>query len=213
MKTGFHQKRSHAFTLTELLLVIAIIAMLASMLMPTIAKTQARSKRIQCVGNLKELGNAYNLFATDHHNQFPMQTSVADGGTQDFTTSFGQFGANTYRHFQAISRDLSGTKIVTCPVDTQTVPASSWATLSNSNVSYFVWLSALPTVTIDPLSGDRNVGWTGVVPPDPKTLGDTCFWETNMHVSCGNIVFADTHVQLLDTPGLSRAINTALQKQ
>ena len=200
-----------AFSLIELLLVIGIIAMLAAMLMPTFAKAQARSKRIQCVGNLKELGTAFNLFANDHHGQFPMQIPTTDGGTQEFTTSFSQFSANTYRHFQAISRDLSATKIVTCPMDKH-LPAADWASLSNSNVSYFVWLSALPTVTVDPLAGDRNIGWTGVIPPDLKTLGDTCFWETNIHVSCGNIVFADTHVELLDNAKLSRAINAALQK-
>ncbi len=211
MKIRSQTRGRHAFNLIELLLVIAIIAMLVAMLLPTLAKAQARSKRIQCLGNLKELGTAFNLFANDHHGKFPMSVPVNDGGTQDFTTNFAQFGANTYRHYQALSRDLSSTKIVTCPMDTH-LPATDWSSLSNANVSYFVWLSAAPAVTTDLLAGDRNVGWTGVVPPDPKTLGDTCYWETNMHVNCGNVAFADGHVELQDTPKLSAAINLALQK-
>src|SRR4051794_14947770 len=96
----------HAFTLIELLLVIGIIALLASMLMPVLAKSQARAKRIQCLGNLKQIGTAFNLFAHDHQGKFPMQTHMADGGTEEFTTSFAQFSSNTYRHFLAISSDL-----------------------------------------------------------------------------------------------------------
>ncbi len=212
MKT-FRQpnSRGRGFSLIELLLVIGIIAILASMLMPAFAKAKTRAKRVQCLGNLKEIGNAFHLFANDHHNQYPMQTPASDGGTQDYTTSFAQFSGNTYRHFQALSRDLGTPKILLCPTDTRTA-AGDWSSLTNSNISYFVWLSASPTVTSDLLSGDRNIGWTGVVPADPKTLGNSCFWETNMHVQCGNVVFADGHVQLLTTPLLSEAINLSLNK-
>src|SRR5437879_3570211 len=60
------------FTLLELLCVIAIIAILASMLLPALRGAEARARRIQCVGNLRQTGLAFHLFAHDHNGAFPM---------------------------------------------------------------------------------------------------------------------------------------------
>lgn len=54
------------FTLLELLITIGIIAILAAMLLPTLAKARAKGESASCIGNLRQIGMAVMQYAGDH---------------------------------------------------------------------------------------------------------------------------------------------------
>lgn len=63
---------SRAFTLIELLIVIAILAVLAGLLFPVFARAREKSRQTACASNLKNLGLAILLYTQDHDGQSPL---------------------------------------------------------------------------------------------------------------------------------------------
>ncbi|MBL9134602.1 MAG: prepilin-type N-terminal cleavage/methylation domain-containing protein [Verrucomicrobiales bacterium] len=69
-----------AFTLVELLVVMAILAILASLLLPALATAKARSLQIACVGNHRQLQLGWRMYADEHDDGMPANESLFGAG-------------------------------------------------------------------------------------------------------------------------------------
>jgi type II secretory pathway pseudopilin PulG len=79
--------------LIELLLVIAIIAILAALLLPALAKGKEKAVAMRCVNNTRQIGLAFILYAGDNNEHLPnlytkawLGTGVEPGGDWWFQT-------------------------------------------------------------------------------------------------------------------------------
>lgn len=63
--------RRSGFTLTELLVVIAVIGILAALLMPALANAKAKANSIKCLNNLRQVELALVMYAGDHDGYYP----------------------------------------------------------------------------------------------------------------------------------------------
>lgn len=59
------------FTLVELLVIVAVLALLMAILMPVLASARERGRMSACQSNLKQIGLAFGLYLDDYHNTYP----------------------------------------------------------------------------------------------------------------------------------------------
>lgn len=67
-----NKPRSRGFTLVELLVVIGIIALLISILLPSLAKARESAKRVQCLSNLRQVHQSLILYALKYKDAAPL---------------------------------------------------------------------------------------------------------------------------------------------
>jgi hypothetical protein len=204
--------------LIELLVVMAIIAILAAMLLPAVTRGKHHAQQVGCASNLRQIGLAFHLFANDHKGRLPMQVPPSEGGSQGakLDASLPSQNIATWEEamdytslflaFLPLSNELATPKILHCPSDTR-LAAANFAVVQRTNLSYW-FCTCIPlggqvgtNCNLPKLAFDRNVeivGWGG---------GPTR-WTRELHQFKGNILGVDGHVELLKNgPELNSAMS------
>jgi hypothetical protein len=104
---------------------------LAGMLLPALAKAKDKAQSIKCINNMKNIGLAFRIFATDHEDRFPFSPATNQAGVQ-----LEAVATDSVSIFQALSNELGTPALLVCPGDTSKHPATSMATLTPANISY-----------------------------------------------------------------------------
>ena len=73
---GTVRRASLAFTLIELMVVIAIILILVAMLLPALSRAKDQANRVTCINNLRQLNYATHMYVDDNEDQLPPRRST-----------------------------------------------------------------------------------------------------------------------------------------
>lgn len=83
-KTFVRGNCARAFTLVDILVSVAVMAVLIGVLLPSVAKVRESARRVICQSNLKQIGLGITMFADDNRNLIPESVY---GGRNDFRQS------------------------------------------------------------------------------------------------------------------------------
>jgi competence protein ComGC len=206
-----------AFSRIELMTILGGVSILLLIVLPALAHDRARSSRIQCANNLRQIGIGFALWGNDHGNEPPHHVMFQDGGTRRHPLA-----ANAWLHFSWISNEVATPKIFFCPSDTgnpahdfTSSPASGYVhpNFANRATSYFLTFTYYGDDRIQ--VGDRNIYTSGefigqsyfnyartirVLPINPAFR-----WLPGLHEEVGNLLFNDGQVEMTDSARLREA--------
>lgn len=193
--------RPLAFTLIEVLIGLAMVAVIVVLFLPRLTHKDP-TFRPECMSNLKQTGLGMWMWASDHDDKFPWQTSVTNDGAMELLTN-GQASAQ-FRPLAEFMPDDERSRIFVCPADSAKTKGASIKELREENVSYLVNADAATNAATAQtiMAGDRNLQSDGQ-PVKPGlfwlTQETKTSWTEDIHLTGGNLVFLDGHVEWVGT--------------
>ena len=197
--------RCGGFTLTELLVVIGVIALLIGILLPTLSKARESSRKAACLANLRTLGQALHMYANIWKDQLP---NGSPPGPKQTTPWFSYSGQNQVLVFFA-NEIVKGPASFHCPSDVSPQPSkivtAEWSSEDSARISYeffSVWWPREIGCRLSRMKGRAPLSWDtdGGQPADPVTgvpleINNS---EFRNHKAGANVLHADGHAEWQD---------------
>ncbi len=192
------------FTLVELLTVIAIIGILASILIPVVGKVREKARAAQCVSNQRQVGQALILYANDHQAQFPPLADANVGNSTWWTNRLVDGGYLPDGKWRDRAWGSMNVGVFVCPL----VRDPSWY----GGIAYSVAVATYGrSASLNKIADPARVSLVADAPLNLNSAGkesaspnivnpNKTFWSgdrrVNRHSGGGYVTFVDGHVKL-----------------
>jgi len=193
-------KNRQSFTLIELLIVIAIIALLTAMLLPGLQRAKGTARRIACVTNIKQIGTGIFSYVDDNGGYLPSVDLQIAGGPPRFWFTF----VDAYlKGKTATKNDFPSSRVWACPANPYKDQLWGYTNLPygyNQYLGYYradnyvitniVKLTQVrrPSSIIMVGDSDGDAYYDAFLAPNYYFLGI-------LHDGTGNLSFVDNHVE------------------
>ncbi len=219
--------RQHAFTLPELLVVVTIIGLLASLALPAFKKALAQSRRSTCLSNERQIGQALFLYASEHNNalppvwaNYPSQPVSMDDQWNTAIWTYCGYSTSSYQYAvndTCTRKNMNVTKknLFRCPEIWGNPPCPTGVTINANRMSYGLnsavlgqlsggsWTPPVPNSWVPPipLAAVATPSSTAMVIECSYLLGSqsgfALYWGLIPHDGGLNVLFYDGHIQYL----------------
>jgi prepilin-type N-terminal cleavage/methylation domain-containing protein/prepilin-type processing-associated H-X9-DG protein len=196
-------KKSPAFTLVELLVVIAVVGILAALAFPFASRSIKKSQETSCLQNLRQLGGAFLAYQGENQFRLPPK-QVPLNEAEDWVVSLLPY----------ISNDK---KVLLCPANPVKFRSVNFPADFFTNYGINYWIRdyqitksnplSLPRLSATVMLVDSNKNWLKDIQPDRVAF---------VHGNSANLLYMDGHVgtstreQLIGTDGKMAAFSNPL---
>lgn len=171
-----------AFTLIELLVVMAVVGVLAGLLLPALGRAKEAGRSTVCLGNLRQIGIALQLYVEEHGNRMPVMSD------QTISTNVGGEGPSNRPPTMdvVLSNHLGDVRVLRC--------ASDRARLYERTGSSYAWNSLLNGQDAEHL---RVMGMDVGAHQIPVVFDKEAFHRARGEKKGVNYLYADGHIKNL----------------
>ena len=183
------------FTLVELLVVMAILSLLVSIIVPSLAKVRDNARSTLCKSNLRQIGFAQYLYSVDNDDRYTEHFGISGISWQDELLEY------------ISSKDrVSAESVLSCPArlnqtgNQASLGINRFIDFAEWNFSVDAVVNQSETILVgDMLEGDNDILF-------PSDAGQT--WGTpgfrHHEDELANMVFADQHIESLNFNALTQ---------